>query len=482
MACRFKKCLAYLLSILLIFNTTYAKPPTLTLDEAILLAVRHHPHVQISQLNHVIEKYNLYIQQWEFYPHYNLRAKAAFMQNGIPGQLINNGHLYSVEPGVSLLTPIGTTVSLSSVNTNDNNHTNIALSAEIMQPLLRGFGKTIVETALNDAKDAEVISRLNMQGMLQQTVTNVISAYLDLMFAKKILFIDQAALTRAEKSMQQTKLFIQSGHKAGNELVTVSANVASAKMQLENDENIFKQTRYALLTAIGLDPNTNISFFDLDIKKLINKYNLPTLDKTKYLVLQNDIQYQIDNITLHGSTTRNVLVAKDNARWQLNLTANMMTGNTFSGSEDASINNLFNASNQSKSIMLSLDIPIDNQPLKQAILNAKIALKQAQLALMQEKWSNETNAINNWNLVQSALRALYFAQDAERLQQKTYQLSFQKYLHGLIDSLELQSAQQSLIQSQQALLSAQISYLKALVNLDLLIGHTLKTWDIPVRF
>jgi outer membrane protein TolC len=68
------------------------------------------------------------------------------------------------------------------------------------------------------------------------------------------------------------------------------------------------------------------------------------------------------------------------------------------------------------------------------------------------------------------------------LQNKTYQLNYQKYLHGLINSLDLQSAQVQLIQAQQMLLNANVLYLKSLVNLDLLLGHTLKTWNIQVRY
>jgi len=73
------------------------------------------------------------------------------------------------------------------------------------------------------------------------------------------------------------------------------------------------------------------------------------------------------------------------------------------------------------------------------------------------------------------------AENANLLQTKTYQLNYQKYLHGLIDSLELQSAQIQLIQAEQGVLNAKMMYLKALVNLDLLMGRTLETWRIKVR-
>ncbi|MCW5582883.1 MAG: TolC family protein [Gammaproteobacteria bacterium] len=449
----------------------------LSLDEAILLAVRSNPNVQSSQLSYVAQKFSLWVQEWQFFPHYALQASAAYNRNKSSNQFTINSQNYNVQPSVSLITPIGTQVVLAGTNTSAT-HYNPGLSLQVMQPLMRGFGTAIVEASLNNAKDSTVISQLNIEGMLRSTVTDVINAYLGVVSAERTVLIDEDAVKRSEKSVEQTKLFIKAGHKAGNELVTVEANVASAKTQLENDKNNLIQSRYALLAAIGIDPNMDIQFSNLDVQSLINKYHLPTLSNAKKWTLENDIQYQTDKITLHGQKSRDLLVAEDNTRWQLNFSTNVSTGNGSGGGQNAGFNSLFNGANQTQSVGLTLQIPIDDQQSKQAVVNAKIALKQAELALMQEKWSKETGAINAWNTVIS--RVLHFYEDAELLR-KTHHVSYQKYSHGLIDSLELQSAQQSLIQAQQALLSARINYLRGLVNLDLLIGNTLKTWKINVR-
>jgi outer membrane protein len=454
----------------------------LSLDEAILLAVRNNPNVQSSRLSYISQKFNLWVQEWEFYPHYSLEAAANFYNNSSKGQPRPNSgfHNYNVQPTISLQTPIGTSITLAGTN-SQTLHYNPGLSLQVMQPLLRGFGSAIVEASLNNTKDSLVISRLSIENVLRTTVSNVVNAYLSVVSAQKTISIDEDALKRAEKSLEQTRLFIKAGHKAGNELVTVQANVASAKTSLENDKNNLMQTRYALLAAIGLDPNANISFANLDIQNVIKKYHLLSLASTKKLTLENNIQYQTDQITLHGEDQRSLLSAQDNMRWQLNLMANASTGNASGGGQFAGINSLINGVNETQNIGLTLKIPIDDQPAKQALQSAKIALKQAELALMQEKWSSETNAINAWNTVESAARALRFAVDAEKLQEKTYQVNFQKYLHGLIDSLELQSAQASYVQAQQASLNARMNYLKALVSLDQLIGSTLQTWKIEVR-
>lgn len=462
----------YICSVLLLFLFNNATATTLSLDDAILLAVRTNPNVQSSRLSNLAQKFNVHVQEWGFSPQYSFQSSTTYTQTGAT--------IYSVQPTISWQSPVGTQVSFGAPVANTGNF-NAGLSLQIMQPLLRGFGRPVVEAALNNAKDSAEIARLNVEGTLRMTVSAVINAYLDVVTAEKNVLIDKNALARAEKSVEQTKIFIKAGHKAGNELITVKANVASAKLQLISDQNNLIQIRYALLTAIGIDPNKKVTFKPLNINELINKYHAPLLADTKSLTLKNDIQYQTDQITLHGSTSRALLTANDNSRWQLNLAVNASTGNGYVNNDSTWVNGLFNGTNRSQSVSLTLNVPINDQTIKQGIINAKIGLKQAELALMQEKWSKETSAINAWNLLISAENALEYAKAAEKLQEQTYQMNYQKYLHGLIDSLELQSAQMQLIQSQQALLGSQTGYIKSLVNLDLLTGHTLKTWGIKTR-
>lgn len=460
--------------------TTKSAAKTLSLKEAVMLAVRDNPNVLQSQLSYVSQKFNLHVQEWQFQPHYSFQANYTQTRSGSAGSDVQYSKNIGVNPAVSVLTPIGTKITLAQTN-NKTDHYNPGLSLEIMQPLMRGFGKPVVEAALNNAKDSLTISELNIEGTLRGTVTNIVNTYLDVVTAERTVEIDKSALSRAQKSVEQTKLYIKAGHKAGNELVTVKANVASAKSQLANDKNNLLQARYALLTAIGLDPMTDVSFDSLNVDALLAMYQLPSKQQAMTLVLKNDIQYQTDQITLHGSTSRALLVAEDAQRWQLNFTATAATGSGSGGGQNSGVDSMFNGANQGQSVGLSLQIPINDQQLKQSEVNAKIALKQAELALLQEKWAKQTSAINAFNQVESAKRALSFAIDAEKLQEKTYNISYQKYLHGLIDSLELQTAQVSLITAQQTLLSARIRYLKSLVNMDLLTGHTLQTWDVKVR-
>jgi len=460
---------------------TRGKPLTLSLEEAILLAVRENPNVQQSQMNHVLSKFSLEVQQWQFQPHFAFQATRNDTRTVTGGGLAQNSHQWGVQPSASWQSPIGTQLTLTSVNNVGGNY-NPGLTLQVVQPLIRGFGKPIVEAALENARDSEKISRLTVQGTLRTTISAVVNAYLDVLSAEHTVKNDMNALKRAQISVQQTAMFIKAGRKAGVERVTVDADVANAQTKLENDKNQLQQARYALLTAIGVDPNTDVQFTSLDVAKLINKYHIPDLRKVKELIIENDIQYQTDQITLQGSTKRALALANDNTRWQLNFTGNAAVGNGSGGGSNAGINSLYNGYNQTQQATFNLVIPIDDRVAKLAVANAKIALREAEIALKQERWQKETNAINGWNTIASTERALHFAENAESLQLKTYNISFQKYSYGLIDSLELQSAQQQLNERQQGLIDARVSYLKALVNMDQLTGNTLRTWNIGVKY
>src|SRR5579872_297751 len=199
----------------LLFQTALANSRELTLDDAIMLAVRDNPNVQTAQLNHVQQKFALEIQQWQFQPHFGLQATKTTTQTySTTANGMVTANASGIQPSVSLLTPIGTQMNLESTN-NVSGHYNPAVSLQIMQPLMRGFGRPIVEAALDNAVDSEKISRLNVESQLRNTVTSVINVYLDVISAENTLDIDQQALHRSEESVKQTKLFIKAGHKAG---------------------------------------------------------------------------------------------------------------------------------------------------------------------------------------------------------------------------------------------------------------------------
>ncbi len=456
-------------------------PRTLSLNDAILLALRESPSVQQAQLADIQKKYALELAQWNFKPHYVIDATKVTSQtySSMKSGIITQNST-GITPKASLNTPFGTNISLAASNDIGKDY-RPGVSLTVIQPLIRGFGRPIVEAALQSALESVRISHLQMEDTLRSTVSNVINDYLGVISAEKTLEIDQSDLKRSQKSVEQTKLFIKAGRKPGVELVTVEAAVANTQAKIESDQNSLAQSHAKLLQTIGLDPSANVVFTDISVPNLIKKYSIPSLIDTKKLVVNNDVSYQASQITYEGSLKRSVAVAENNTLWKLDLTASVATGGNSSEGPNSGLNSLVNGVNRNDSVQLNLSIPIDDQSAKIALEDAKIALHEAAISLKQEKWRHETTAIDSWNNVYSAERSLKLSEHAEELQQQVYNISEQKYNYGLIDSIELQSIRQSYMATQQQFVSQQIAYLRALVTLDQLIGRTLQTWNIQVR-
>lgn len=476
-----------LLFFLLFLSCTvqgYAQTPprTLSLKDAILLAVRESPGVQLQQLADIQKKYALELAQWNFKPHYEIKATKLTSQTYSSTQSgIVTQNSTGITPAMSLNTPFGTNINVAA-NNDINKSYHPYLSVTVTQPLIRGFGRPIVEAALQSAMEDVRISHLQKEETLRMTITTVINNYLDVISAEKTLEIDKNDLRRSQKSVEQTKLFIKAGRKPGVELVSVQAAVANAQAKIESDQNALTQAHAKLLQAIGLDPDANVIFIDISVPDLIKKYSIPSLIDTKKLVINHDVSYQREVITYEGSLKRGLTAAENNMLWKLDLTATAATGsNSNDGGQNAGLNSIVNGVNRTDSIALNLTIPIDDQSAKIALENAKIALHEAAIGLKQDKWSRETAAIDNWNNVFSAERSLKLSEHAESLQKQVYNISEQKYSYGLIDSIELQSTRQSYVIAQQQFLTQQITYLRALVTLDQMIGRTLQTWNIQVE-
>jgi outer membrane protein TolC len=479
--CRFFLCL--LIWFILSCQAIAAEVPrTISLNDAILLAVRENPNVQKSQISHIQSKYSLELAEWEFKPHYSLGASRMTSQNY---SITEEGYLTkntsAVNAGVSTKTPYGTGVDLALSNDIGKNY-HPGLSLTVTQPLLRGFGRPIVEAGLNDAIDNEKVSRLRVADTLRTTISGVINAYFDVVSNQKTLEMDENALKSAQRLFEQTKLFIKAGHKAGVELVTVETSVASSQTKIESDKNQLAQARSRLLQIIGLDPNSQVTFGNLVIPALIQKYHTPNLPDTKQMVITNDVDYQAAQIFLSGMHQRALAIAEDNTRWKLDLTATGNVGHSAGGGPNAGLNSLVNGINQTDSVGLQLTVPIDDKGAKIALENAKIALHEAEMDIKQMKWDKEMAAMNGWNTIFSAERALHLSEHEVELQKKSYTVFEQKYNYGLIDSLELQSARQSWLSSQQNFINSEINYLRAFVALDQLTGHTLQTWNIQVNY
>ncbi len=462
------------------------KPLVLTLKDAVLLSIRSNNNLEQAEIQRIADKFSLTDAEWQFQPHYSFIASGKYTNT-----VANNQHSYSssvsATPGVSLENHYGTVFTVTSDNALDTNGVyNPGLELSIEQPLIRGFGKAVVEATLNNAKDNEIVSRLQFKGTAIQAVTTTITDYFSLVEDYQTLAVSKATLENYQRTVENDNAMIAAGRMAKSDIVQAKAQVASQRSVIEGNLNSINTATNTLLNDLGLPPNTPISLpkkFDFSKIKtqILGSTKLPSLASSNNTALTNNISYQTAIITIR-TLERSLLQTKDDNRWKLNLTASETLGNGTGASPNSGLASLSNGANHAESVGLNLEIPIDNVNNQQAIIDQKVSLEKARLALKESKRSLLDSVQSDYNTVVSSYKSLMLSLNALQLQKETVYIAEQKQLAGRVSTFEVLSNQKDLETAQQTVVTNEIAYLNSIIALEQALGITLEPWHIKLKY
>jgi len=480
--CYLKRIWLNLLVISFACNLAFAapKPIELTLHDAILLAMRLNPNVQNAGLQRVIDRINLSAANWQYAVQYSLTGSANYAKNISDGQKTSEFDAQNIVPQAQLLTPIGTVFNLQMANNLNHiagnaRYYNPAIKFSLTQPLLRGAGRDVVLAPLHLAENQEIIQQLAYKNVLMQSITDVISAWLSLIQLQNSLEVQKLALQNSKDTLQQQKAFWRAGRIAKTDLVQFRATVANQELLLAQQIISIGQQKRALLIALGLNPDLSIKISN----SLPPNNKLPTLAASIQAALINNIGYQQAKLTLKQAEI-NLLTAKDNARWQLDLTASHTEGGGSGGAPNSGFNSLANGRNRSSEVGLTLNIPIDNLQLKQAVVQAGVGLQQQKITLQENQRELTSAVINTWNMVNSQKQQIEQAHQSVMLARDSLNIAQTKLKFGKVTPFEVSTLQTNLTQQEISEINVKISYVSNLAQLDQITGNTLTRWDLKI--
>lgn len=448
------------LSAVCVFAHVNQTPPPkhLSLYEAVMLSLRSNPQVKNAKLQRVVDKFSLEVARNEFEPRYTLQANGVYTRGEKP--------VYGNDIGVRLKSPFGTefNVQVDSIFGPKQSNT---LSASIKQPLLRGFGRDVTLVGLHNSYDQEKINQLALKDTVMSTITQVVSAYLQLVLDYNAVAINKQSLTDAQKTLEATKLQIKAGKVAETALTQQIAQVAQFKLSLTRGNNSIQRDTRNLMVLLGLNPHSNLA---VDTDVVMPTIGLPERNETLHVALKNNVGYQRTLIGL-GERYRSLMIAKNNQLWDLSLTA--------SSSKDLRVAR--GAANDSR-VTLGLDIPIDDKPRRQQLVSAKVGLKQFQISLENTKRNLVSQVLNSLNDLEAQRRQIALAEENVKYALKSLEVAQKKLKYGRSSMFEVTSLRQSLTASQQSLLSERINYLNTLSQFEQLQGTTLERWKLHVAY
>ena len=452
----------------------------LLLREAILLALRYNANIQNAELDRIVQRYQLRLAHNEFELQYALAGTALVENSNYSGVGNVTSHRYVGTPDLSIKTKTGGQASL----TMDNNvaavgNYNPLLNLTITQPLLRGFGRSANESGLLDAIDNEWLNKLNLQQSVSDQITQVISAYRALILSGNNLQNQRRQLKEANKSYEINEKKIAAGQLEPTGNIQQSYQIESLNLMVEQAVNDFKTAAQDLLQTIGLDPDMRLA---VPSDVTLDKINIPVVGEAITKALEHNAQYLALKMMLRADE-RAYAVAKNQQLWQLDATANAQTGiMTGVDSNVAGLKGIYNGQNVTKSVGVTLTIPLNDIGRRNQLITAKIRLEKDRLNLIAAKRALITMIKNTINTIQSQAKRYELAKRQVDLAAKSYELEKKKLQAGIASALDVNNTQNQLIQSQAGLISAKIAYLNQLSTLQRILGTTLEYWHIKLRY
>ncbi|WP_313627886.1 TolC family protein [Kosakonia sp.] len=441
----------------------------LTLSDAIYLGLRDNRAIRSAYLDRVAQKFDLRVAEDRFTP--KLVLSGNYLSTRNQDDRYRQGNL---TPGSTLLTPYGTRVSLgwtyqhTDANVAGLSH-NDGANFSVIQPLLRGAGKDIATAPVRLAQMTEQINRLNLKSTVSQTITQIITAYRDLLLAQEQLKIAEDSLARARQLVEVNQAMISAGRMAEFEIVQTEAEVASQELSHEEARNRVDMARLALLQLLALDLHAPI----VATEALQAKPVEVQADRALKQAEASQPAY-LAQLLVGEQAAINLSVARNDRLWDVSLVG----GATQQRNRAARGDGVRNWDNY---VGVQVEIPIGDMTARQAEVQAQVNVKNQQIQLAEAHQQLDRDVTNAVRDMGTRWRQFEIAQRARDLSRRKLEIEREKLTAGRSSNFQVLSFENDLRNAENARLNALISYLNAQAGLDQTLGTTLQSWDISLN-
>ncbi len=353
------------------------------------------------------------------------------------------------------------------------------IGVTLTQPLLKGFWidqpRLNIRLAKNQLKNDE-------QGVRQQLITSVtavINAYYELIFAQQNVQVQQQALDLAQTQLDQDNQRVQIGTLAilsvqqdKSQVAQARANLISAQSTLDTDQNALKNLltdSYAKTHDVDIQPTAALEAplqsFNLQDSWAKGMTERPDLLQAQLSVERQGIQLKFD-------------------RNQLFPELDLLGSYGFSGASreyDGTFDQVREGNAPNYYYGAQLKMPLSNVGPRNAYKSSKVTLQQLLLKLKQLEQNVMVEIDNAVKLaqskhesVQATRQARIYAEAALDAEQKTYAV-------GKATTFEVLTYQNSLTAARSAEIRALADYNEALAALAQQEGSTLERYNINLE-
>ena len=219
-------------------------PLRLTLSEATALALRQQPTIRSAQGSLTAAQARIPQAKSSYFPRFDL-------QTGVQ------------------------TSEFKSTTTNNRQRSESTFVTVEGRQLIYDFGKTAA--LVDEAKAGSRVASGELERVRDLVVQNVRQSYFNLLQARRLVGVADAALARSELNLRSARGFFDVGTKPKSDVTRAEVEVANARVDVIRARNLVRFTETGLANALGLEATVPIEIDD------ILTYEPVTLDSAQLL-------------------------------------------------------------------------------------------------------------------------------------------------------------------------------------------------------
>jgi len=391
------------------------------------------------------------------------------------------------------------------------------------QQLLNGFGTKVNTRNIRIAKNNRKIADLAFSQQAITTITNTITAYWELVYARENVKVQQQAVTVAEKLYNDNKKQLEIGTMAPLDVTRAESELATDRQNLIVAQTAQLQQTQVLKNAISknpLAPNMiNVEIIPTDLPTRPEAIEAPSFEQAvaEAFAKRPDVQEQAINLQngqIDLGATRNALLPTATLTAQygsVGLAGNqkqVLTSHTVAGTAlvDATgapvqvffpvtvadtsqlvkgglgdaMSSVFHNNFPDYNVQLNVQIPIRNRSAQADNQRAILTQRQLEAQMQQLKNSALLDVRNTFIALEQNRARVEAASKARELQQQTFDAEQKKYQLGASTVYLVIQTQRDLISAQGTELRALTDLVEAKANYERALGRTLEVNRVTI--
>lgn len=412
-----------------------------------------------------------------------------------------------------------------------NPYVQSGLTVGFQQQLLQGAGRFINQRNLLIAENNRKIADLAFSQQAITTVTNTITAYWELAYARANVRVQQQAVTVSEKLYGDNKKQLEIGTMAPLDVTRAESELATDRQNLIVAQTTELQNQLVLKNYISKDPlasnlinieiiptdkpddpeSIQTSPFEDAIKEAFAKrpdlqedyFNLKNADidvrATKNALLplltftgQYGSAGLAGNSPINGQTVisgaspvpivdanGNLVVVPGVGNIYVPTTSTPVLGTNYSGFGQAQ-SQIFHNNFPDFNMSLTLTLPLRNRAAQADSIHAQLTQRQLEASTQQAKNSALLDVRNTTIAVEQGRAQVQAARKARELQQQTFDAEQKKYQLGASTVYNVILTQRDLISAQGTELRALANLAEAKANYERALGRTLEVNSVTI--